>query len=159
MMFVGTPKGVSCSSLWKLCSNLCGSIKWCSGESTESEESCVQNVFKHMERRFPDTFLDVCQELGYFTQQSKVMSAEYWTAMTEAANLLRCQSRTINQYLTGHFRTCVCVPEKLIEELTLDYVPYNTKTIHVAVVHVKTKKVEVQKVVYSFKNLAYVLAF
>ena len=104
---------------------------------------------RSLERSFPNAFLDLAQECGYTTQSTKKISAEFWTAMVEAAGLRVNQSRIINEYLTDHFGKRVCIPEHVISSLTSRFLEFKTEK----------NEIDGKQVLYSWKDLCEVLQF
>jgi hypothetical protein len=111
-----------------------------------------QGAVKVIEGRgseFNESFLEVATSKGYSTIQAGVMSAEYWTAMAEVANLRTTQQRVISRFLFHHFGHRVVVPQRDLAAYGLQYVIFETFT----------KTLNRRKVLYSYRDVTMLLEF
>jgi hypothetical protein len=124
-------------------------VKHCAGNNDESLKSCATSVIRGLENEFKDSFLDVAKERGYSTSLAGKMSAEYWNAMAEAANLRTTQQIQISRFLTQHFGHKVVVSQRELAAFGSEFVPY--ETFH--------EIIGGKKILYSFRDLAQLLEF
>jgi hypothetical protein len=122
-VYVQLPSTLSISSRRRFASSVSGMILQA---PEESRRALMTTLLQRCDRQDPDTFLDVAIEQGYCTQKTPRMSAHYWVAMVEDANLRTGQERIINAYLTEHFGKRMCVSEKEVGKVGSKYVPYTT---------------------------------
>jgi hypothetical protein len=62
-------------------------VKYCTDNDEDSLRQGAVKVITGLESEFKELFLEVARSKCYSTIQAGVMSAEYWTAMGEVANL------------------------------------------------------------------------
>ena len=74
-------------------------------------------------------FKDVAAQFGHFAPPK--MSANFWVAMSTAAELRVRQQRIINRYLSFHFGNRMCVSETEISKVGSGFVPFEVDTIAV----------------------------
>ncbi len=77
------------------------------------------------------------------------MSAEYWTAMAEAANLRTTQQKVITRFLFHHFGHRVVVPQRELAAYGSQYVTFE----------IFTKTFKGRKVLYSYRDITVLLEF
>jgi hypothetical protein len=77
-------------------------VKYCTGNDEDSLRQGAVKVITGLESKFKESFLEVAKAKGCSTSQAGVMSAKYWTAMVEAANLLTTQHKVITRFHFGH---------------------------------------------------------
>ena len=74
-------------------------------------------------------FKDVAAQFGHFAPPK--MSANFWVAMSTAAELRVRQQRIINRYLSFNFGNSMCVSETEISKVGSGFVPFEVDTIEV----------------------------
>ena len=153
-MYIPVPKGNSKSTMQRIGQVANASINWCS-DGTEVERSdCAKEVLLVLERKDPDSFLDVANDCGYSTQSSPKMSAEFFTAMSEGMGLKYVQQRMLNQFLAEFYGKRQCVPEYELRKLTSHYISFEHEYLEFPVLDKPGKK---KKVLYSWKDLSKVI--
>jgi hypothetical protein len=103
-------------------------VKYCTDNDEDSLRQGAVKVIEDLESEFKESFLEVAMSKGYSTIQAGVMSAEYWTAMAEAANLRTTQQRVISRFLFHHCGHGVVVPQRELAAYGLQYVTFETFT-------------------------------
>jgi hypothetical protein len=98
-LFFQVPKGASKKTLRKLQKTIKTMIMHCADDDEECLKSCATSVIGSLENEFKDSFLNVAKERGYSTSMAGKMSAEYWNAMAEAANLRTNQQIQTRLYI------------------------------------------------------------
>jgi hypothetical protein len=100
-------------------------------------------VIEGLESEFKESFLEVSRSKGYS------MSADYWTAMAEVANLRTTQQRVILRFLFHHFGHRVVVPQCELAAYGSQYVTFKTFT----------KSFNGRKVLYLYRDITVLLEF
>ena len=108
-VFVHVPEGTSVSSNKRIGKTVGGMIQFATKENSDAQKNCATEVLRVINNLDADSFLTVAQREGYCTQLTPKISAEFWGAMAEEANLKARQQRTINAYLSYHFGKRICV--------------------------------------------------
>jgi hypothetical protein len=103
-------------------------VKYCTDNDEDSRRQGAVKVITALESEFKEAFLEVAKAKGYSTSQAGVMSAEYWTAMAEAANLRTTQPQFITRFLFHHFGHQVVVPQRELAAYGSQYVTFKTFT-------------------------------
>jgi hypothetical protein len=125
-LFFLVPKGVSKNTLQKLQKTIKMMVKHCAGDGKECLKSCATSVIQGLESEFKDSFLEVAKDRGYSSSLAGKMSAEYWNAMAEAANLRTTQQIQLSSFLTQHFGHKVVVSQRELAAFGSEFVPYET---------------------------------
>ena len=118
-----------------------------SGRSEADTKEYPTAMLNVIEKEHEDTFLQVCKDNGYTSQRTPCMTAIFWVAMSEEANLRLNQQRIVNKYLLHHFGHRVCVPETNISEIGSSFIPYTCDQF----------KHEGKKINYSHRKLTELL--
>jgi hypothetical protein len=135
--------------LIKLQKTITTMVKYCAADDEECLKSLATSVIGVLEIEFRDSFLEVAKDRGYSTSLAGKMSAEYWNAMAEAANLRTTQQIQISRYLTQHFGHKVVVSQRELAAFGSEFVPY--ETFH--------EEIGGKKILYSYRDLAKLLEF
>ena len=149
-LFIEIPKGKSKATFIKLRNIVVRIVKYCTADNDEdSVRQGAVRVIAGLESEFKESFLEVATAKGYSTSQAGVMSAEYWTAMAEAANLRTTQQKVITRFLFHHFGHRVVVPQRELAAYGSQYVTFETFT----------KTFSGKKVLYSYRDITVLLKF
>jgi hypothetical protein len=148
-LFIEIPKGKSKATFIKLRNIVVQIVKYCTDNDEDSLRQGAVKVIAGLESEFKESFLEVAKEKGYSTIQAGVMSAEYWTAMAEAANLRTTQQKVITRFLFHHFGHRVVVPQRKLAAYGSQYVKFETFT----------KTFKGRKVLYSYRDITVLLEF
>jgi hypothetical protein len=132
-LFFLVPKGVSKNTLRKLQKTIKTMVKHCAGDNEKCLKSCATSVIQGLESEFKDSFLEVAKDRGYSSSLAGKMSAEYWNAMAEAANLRTAQQIQISRFLTQHFGHKVVFLQRELAAFGSEFVPYIPSTRKVGV--------------------------
>jgi hypothetical protein len=100
-LFIEIPKGKSKATFIKLRNIVIRIVKYCTGDN--DKDSLTQGevkVIEGLKSEFKESLLEVTTSKGYSTIQAGVMSAEYWTAMSEGAKLQTTQQRVIQGFFS-----------------------------------------------------------
>ena len=149
---VMVPKGRSKPTIVALRRTIAAMTEYCIDPKEEEDEEgqhCISQVIGQLEKNYPDSYLDLCVLKGYSTRKAGKMSAEYWNAMAEDANLLITQQKIINRYLVHHFGAPVRVSENELRKMANEYVPFVTFE----------KMVANKKVMYSYRDASVLFSF
>jgi hypothetical protein len=92
-LFIEIPKGKSKASSIKLQSIVVQIVKYCTNNDKYSVRQGTVKVIAGLETEFKELFFKVANTEGYSTSQAGVVSAKYWTAMTEGVNLPTTQKK------------------------------------------------------------------
>jgi hypothetical protein len=139
-LFIEIPKGKSKATFIKLRNIVVQIMKSCTDNDEDSLRQGAVKVITALESEFKEVFLEVAKAKGYSTSQAGVMSAKYWTAMAEAANLQTTQQKVITRFLFHHFGHQVVVPQRELATYGSQYVTFK----------MFTKTFKGRKVLYSF---------
>jgi hypothetical protein len=148
-LFIEIPKGKSKATFIKLRNIVVQIVKYCTDNDGDSLRQGAVKVIAGLESEFKESFLEVATDKGYTTLQAGVMSAEYWTAMAEAANLRTTQQKVITRFLYHHFGHRVVVPQRELAAYGSQYVTFETFT----------KTFKGRKVLYSYRDITVLLEF
>ena len=107
------------------------------------KEDCARIILNALEKEYEEAFFSVCMDLGYTTQRTPQICANFWVAMCEEANLRVLQQRIINKYLSIHFGQRICVKETDITEIGSNFIQYQSEQ----------KKIDGKKIIYHYQNL------
>lgn len=61
-----------------------------------NDNNCAKMMLNSLDVEFPAIFLNVAKQCGYTVQLNAVISADYFMAMSEEANLRFSQQRVVN---------------------------------------------------------------
>jgi hypothetical protein len=148
-LFVEIPKGKSKATFIKLQNIVVQILKYCTDNDEDSVRQGAVKVIEGLESEFKESLLEAATSKGYSTIQTGVMSAKYWTAMAEAANLRNTQQRVISKFLFHHFGHRVVVPQRELAAYRSQYVTFETFM----------KTLNGRKVLYSYRNVTMLLEF
>ena len=106
--------------------------EWCvrndCAEGGENKKKYLKCLLSYCDRTDAETFLEATEELGYTTQKTLKLTALYWNAMAEEANLRNQQQMVVKAYLANHFGKQIVDTNRAICEVGENYVPYSTLT-------------------------------
>ena len=88
-------------------------------------------------------------DLGYTTQRTPQICANFWVAMCEEANLRVLQQRIINKYLSIHFGRRICVKETDITEIGSNFIQYQ----------IEQKKIDEKNTHHYFTSTLFICYF
>jgi hypothetical protein len=148
-LFIEIPKGKSKATFIKLRNIVVQIVKYCTDNNEGSLRQGAAKLIAGLELEFKELFLEVAKVKGYTTIQAGVMSAEYWTALAEAANLPSRQQRIIARFLCHHFGHQVVVPQRKLVAYGSQYVTFETFT----------KTFNGRKVLYLYRDITLLLKF
>jgi len=132
------------------------SIDWCCRDQEEERAEYTKAVITELEQKDPDSFLEVATDSGYSTQSTPKMSAEFFTAMSDAMGLKCVQQRLLNQFLTEFYGKRQCVPEYELRNLSSHFIPFQMETLEFPI---PDKPGKIKKVLYSWKDLSTIVEF
>jgi hypothetical protein len=149
-LFIEITEGKSKAAFIKLQNIVVQILKYCmDNDEEDSVRQGAVKVIEGLKSEFKESFLEVATSKGYSTIQARVMSAEYWTAMAEAANLRTTQQRVISRFLFNHFRHRVVGPQRELAVYGSQYVTFERFT----------KTFNRRKVLYSYRDITMLLEF
>eukprot|EP00559_Dactyliosolen_fragilissimus_P006115 CAMPEP_0184872852 /NCGR_PEP_ID=MMETSP0580-20130426/41520_1 /TAXON_ID=1118495 /ORGANISM="Dactyliosolen fragilissimus" /LENGTH=217 /DNA_ID=CAMNT_0027375699 /DNA_START=754 /DNA_END=1407 /DNA_ORIENTATION=- len=128
-LYIQMTNSISKSSTQNFHHSIKNLIEWRARTNNQPLELGYRDTIFSLENASPTSFLEVARERGYTNAKSPKMSAVFWIAMSEAANLRVGQQRAILQFLTYHLGKCVAVAEHEIREVGSDYVPFDSKDV------------------------------
>jgi len=118
-------------------------MKWRASNNCGNIDDDAENTIRNLKALAPNSFLKIAQEKGYCGNIEPKMSATFWMAMSDEANLRVGQQSIIQQYLHYHLGCRVSAKEADICEIGSDYVKFNTELVAVNKKEYGTKHVKI----------------
>ena len=87
MSYASLPQGSSKTSNFRRAKVINEIIHSNNTSKEEDRDDFVNRVLTTIDIKYNEEFVNYTISKGYFTKQSPIMTAKYWSAMSEAANL------------------------------------------------------------------------